>query len=167
MKSLLGQFDVSEDRIRQIVTDAIAGADDGELFLEYSESEALMFDNGRLKTGNFNTEQGFGLRAVAGEATGFAHASELSHAALMRASDAVSAVKGGYSGTLEKGWNWYAPNETALGRWLVDAGFDAQSVRVHRRDNGRLLACGRKKESRALRETAGFSRPGSWLEGIV
>lgn len=72
-----------------------------------------------------------------------------------------------YSGTLEKGWNWYAPNEAALGRWLVDAGFDAQTVRVHRRDNGRLLACGRKTESRALRETAGFSRPGSWLEGVV
>ena len=72
-----------------------------------------------------------------------------------------------YSGTLEKGWNWYAPNETALGRWLVDAGFDAQSVRVFRRSNGRLLACGRKTAVRALRETAGFSRPGSWLEGVV
>ena len=73
----------------------------------------------------------------------------------------------GYSGTLEKGWNWYAPNETALGRWLVDAGFDVQTVRVYRRENGRLLACGRKTETRALRETAGFSRPGSWLEGVV
>lgn len=73
----------------------------------------------------------------------------------------------GYSGTLEKGWNWYAPNETALGRWLVDAGFDAQTVRVHRRDNGRLLASGRKTQTLALRETAGFSRPGSWLEGVV
>lgn len=72
-----------------------------------------------------------------------------------------------YSGTLEKGWNWYAPNETALGRWMVDAGFDSNTVRVHRRDNGRLLACGRKTETRALRETAGFSRPGSWLEGVV
>jgi 2-polyprenyl-3-methyl-5-hydroxy-6-metoxy-1,4-benzoquinol methylase len=72
-----------------------------------------------------------------------------------------------YSGTLEKGWNWYAPNETALGRWLVDAGFDAQTVRVHRRDNGRLLAYAKKTESQALRETAGFSRPGSWLEGVV
>jgi 2-polyprenyl-3-methyl-5-hydroxy-6-metoxy-1,4-benzoquinol methylase len=72
-----------------------------------------------------------------------------------------------YSGTLEKGWNWYAPNETALGRWMVDAGFDAQTVRVHRRDNGRLLACGRKTEVQALRETAGFSRPGSWLEGVI
>ncbi len=72
-----------------------------------------------------------------------------------------------YSGTLEKGWNWYAPNELALGRWLVDAGFDVQTVRVHRRDNGRLLACGRKTGTLPLRETAGFSRPGSWLEGKV
>lgn len=72
-----------------------------------------------------------------------------------------------YSGTLEKGWNWYAPNETALGRWLVDAGFDARTVQVYRRDNGRLLACGHKTAARALRETAGFSRPGSWLEGMI
>jgi TldD protein len=99
-KSLIQQFDISESRLKQIVADTIAGADDGELFLEYSEAEALMFDNGRLKTANFNTDQGFGLRAVAGEATGYAHASELSEAALLRAADAVSAVKGGYSGTL-------------------------------------------------------------------
>jgi 2-polyprenyl-3-methyl-5-hydroxy-6-metoxy-1,4-benzoquinol methylase len=72
-----------------------------------------------------------------------------------------------YSGTLEKGWNWYAPNETALGRWLVDAGFDVQTVRVFRRANGRLLGCGRKTAVCALRETAGFSRPGSWLEGVI
>ncbi len=72
-----------------------------------------------------------------------------------------------YSGTQEKGWNWYAPNATALGRWLVDAGFDVETVRVFRRANGRLLACGRKTAARALRETAGFSRPGSWLEGVV
>ncbi|MDQ6435978.1 metalloprotease TldD [Mesorhizobium sp. LHD-90] len=97
---LTQKFDIPESRLKEIVADTIRGADDGELFLEYSESEALMFDNGRLKTANFNTGQGFGLRAVAGEATGYAHSSELSHAALLRASDAVSAVKGGYSGTL-------------------------------------------------------------------
>ena len=100
MNSLLSQFDISEDRIRRIVTDTINGSDDGELFLEYRESEALMFDNGRLKTANFNTDQGFGLRAVAGEATGYAHSSDLSEAALLRAADAVSTVKGGYSGKL-------------------------------------------------------------------
>ena len=100
MNSLLGHFDISEDQIRRIVGETIGGTDDGELFLEYRESESLMFDNGRLKTANFNTDQGFGLRAVAGEATGYAHSSELSEASLRRAADAVSAVKGGYSGTL-------------------------------------------------------------------
>jgi TldD protein len=97
---LLEQFDISEDAVRGIVRDTIEGADDGELFIEYREGEALVFDNGRLKTANFNVDQGFGLRAVAGEAVGYAHASELSEAALLRASDAVSAVKAGYSGTL-------------------------------------------------------------------
>jgi TldD protein len=100
MNSLLGQFDASEERIREIVADAIKGADDGELYLEYSEGESLMFDNGRLKTANFSTDQGFGLRAVAGEASGYAHSSGLSETALLRAADAVAAVKGGYSGTL-------------------------------------------------------------------
>ena len=100
MKSLLTQFDISDDRVRRIVADSISGADDGELYLEYSENESLMFDNGRLKTANFNTDQGFGLRAVAGEATGYAHSSELSEASLLRASDAVSTVKSGYSGAL-------------------------------------------------------------------
>ncbi|MEX0954512.1 MAG: metalloprotease TldD [Rhizobiaceae bacterium] len=97
---LLDQFDVSQDAVRSIVEDAIHGADDGELFVEYREGEALVFDNGRLKTGSFNTDKGFGLRTVAGEAVGYAHSSELSEAALKRASDAVSTVKAGYSGTL-------------------------------------------------------------------
>ena len=100
MDSLLKQFDCDEDKVRSIVAETVQGADDGELFVEYSESEALMFDNGRLKTANFNTEQGFGLRAIAGEATGYAHSSELSQDSLLRAADAVSAVKAGYSGTL-------------------------------------------------------------------
>lgn len=100
MSSLISRFDISEERIKKIVADTIKGADDGELFLEYSESEALMFDNGRLKTANFNTDQGFGLRVVAGEASGYAHAGDLSEAALQRAAGTVATVKAGYSGTL-------------------------------------------------------------------
>src|SRR5690606_29357352 len=94
------RYEIADDAVRAIVPESIEGADDGELFLEYREGEALVFDNGRLKTANFNVDQGFGLRAVAGEATGYAHSSELSEAALRRAADAVSAVKAGYSGTL-------------------------------------------------------------------
>jgi 2-polyprenyl-3-methyl-5-hydroxy-6-metoxy-1,4-benzoquinol methylase len=72
-----------------------------------------------------------------------------------------------YSGVVERGWNWYAPTYEAMGRWLVDAGFAQEHIRVHRRPIGRLLASGLKTQSVALPESAGFSRPGSWLEGLV
>ena len=64
-----------------------------------SQSEVLVFDNGRLKQATYDTAQGFGLRAVKDEAVGYAHASDMSEAALARAAEAVRAVKGGHSGT--------------------------------------------------------------------
>jgi TldD protein len=96
---LIKLFDSDEAAIREVLAQTLTGADDGELFIEHSQSESLSFDNGRLKGGSFNTDQGFGLRAVAGEAVGYAHAGELSLSALKRAADAVGAVTRGYSGT--------------------------------------------------------------------
>ncbi|MDC1383223.1 metalloprotease TldD [Candidatus Puniceispirillum sp.] len=82
----------------QIVRDALANSDDGELFLEMRHSEMLAFDDGRLKTASYDQSSGFGLRAVAGETHGYAHAGELSEAALKRAAESVSAVTKGYGG---------------------------------------------------------------------
>ncbi len=96
---LLTLFDADEAKLRGIVAEALSGADDGELFIEHVQAESLTFDNGRMKGGSFNTEQGFGLRAVAGEAVGYAHAGDLSEAALKRAADAVRAVTSGYAGS--------------------------------------------------------------------
>ena len=87
-------------RIERIVTDSLKGADDGELYLEYAQSEALGFDDGRLKSASFDTTQGFGLRAIAGETAGYAHASELSEPAIRRAAATVKAVAAGQGGTL-------------------------------------------------------------------
>jgi TldD protein len=78
---------------------ALAKGDDGELYLEYREGEQISLDDGRIRSAGFDTSLGFGLRAIAGEATGYAHASELSDAALRRAADSVAAVAAGYSGT--------------------------------------------------------------------
>ncbi len=96
---LLTLFDADEAKLRGIVADALSSADDGELFVEHVQAESLTFDNGRMKGGSFNTEQGFGLRAVAGDAVGYAHAGDLSEAALKRAADAVRAVTSGYAGS--------------------------------------------------------------------
>ena len=97
--SLIDRAGLDRTDMRRHLARSFAGADDGEFYVEYRQSEMLVFDNGRLKQATFDTTQGFGLRAVKGEAVGYAHASDLSEAALARAADAVSAVRGGYSGT--------------------------------------------------------------------
>jgi len=88
------------NRVGGLVTQSLAGMDDGELYLEYSQSESLALDDGRIKSASFDTSQGFGLRAVADEAAGYAHASELSEAAIRRAGATVRAVASGYSGVM-------------------------------------------------------------------
>jgi len=96
--SLLDRAQLDRDAVRSEIARGLSGADDGELFLEYRQTEALNFDNGRLKQATYDTAQGFGLRAVKDDAVGYAHASELSLPALSRAADTVAAVRGGYSG---------------------------------------------------------------------
>jgi TldD protein len=91
---------LDRDRVEKIVSEALSGADDGELYLEYAQSEALSWDDGKLKSASFDTSQGFGLRAISGEASGYAHAAQLSEDAIRRAADTVRAVHAGHSGTL-------------------------------------------------------------------
>ncbi len=92
--------DLDQGRVQGVVDDALRGADDGELYLEYITSESFSFDDGRLKSASFDTSQGFGLRAISGEQTGYGHASELSEAAIGRAAATVKAVRAGQAGTM-------------------------------------------------------------------
>ena len=80
--------------------EAVAGADDGELFFERRRSEALMFDDGRLKTASYDASEGFGLRAVRGEVTGYAHSTEISERALRRAAETARLAVAEGGGTL-------------------------------------------------------------------
>jgi TldD protein len=73
------------DGARRLAHKHLSGHDDGELYLQYSASEAFGFDDGRLKTADYHTTTGFGLRGVTGETTAFAHANEISEAAIERA----------------------------------------------------------------------------------
>ncbi|MFC3053472.1 metalloprotease TldD [Kordiimonas pumila] len=92
--------DLEEKQTETLVNQALNGMDDGELYLESTQSESFSFDDGRLKGASFDSSQGFGLRAVTGESTGYAHSNELSHEAIKRAGETVKAVKTGTSGTM-------------------------------------------------------------------
>ncbi len=90
---------LDQDTAQRLTAEALDGSDDGELFLEYRESESISLDDGRIRAAGFDTTLGFGLRAVAGEATGYAHAGELTEEALRRAAGTVRAIASGHSGT--------------------------------------------------------------------
>ena len=99
-KLFFDNTDLDQTRLESVVDDALAGSDDGELFLEYKQSESFSFDDSKLKAASFDTSQGFGLRAVTGECTGYGHASELSEAAVRRAGNTVKTVKTGAGGVM-------------------------------------------------------------------
>jgi len=83
---------LSPDAALRLTADALQRCDDGELFLQYTASESFGFDDGRLKTADFNSQAGFGLRGVSGETTAFAHANELSEAAIRRAAETMAVL---------------------------------------------------------------------------
>jgi TldD protein len=91
---------LDRSRTQNIVDDALHGADDGELYLEYCQAESISYDDGRIRNASFDTMQGFGLRAIADEATGYSHSAELNEDAIRRAGDTVRAVQSGHAGTL-------------------------------------------------------------------
>ena len=101
--SLLDASGVERQQALQALGEAVAGADDGELFVEHAESESLVFDDGRLKSASYDANEGFGLRVVAGETAGYAHANEISEAAIARAADSASLAKRGYAGVAAEG----------------------------------------------------------------
>ena len=159
--SLLDRANLDRDAVRHEVARGLSGADDGELFLEYSQTEALMFDNGRLKQATYDTSQGFGLRAVKDDAVGYAHSSDVSLPALIRAADAVAAVRGGYSGTFAA-----APAHTNVRLYGDDNPLDApgfesqgQAARRNRRLCPRQGSAGAAGDGQPRRDLAGGGNP--------
>lgn len=91
---------LDEGQALALLRQAVAGAEDGELFLERRRSEALVLDDGRIKTASYDASEGFGLRAVKGEVAGYAHSTEISQSALRRAMETARLAVGDGGGTL-------------------------------------------------------------------
>ena len=77
------------DEAARLAARHLERCDDGELYLQHSSNEAFHFDDGRLKTADYSSSSGFGLRGVTGETTAFAHANEISAEAIERAAATV------------------------------------------------------------------------------
>jgi len=80
---------LSPEEARALAASTLQSCDDGELYLQFTASESFGFDDGRLKTADYSRDSGFGLRGVSGEMTGFAHANDISAAAIARAGETL------------------------------------------------------------------------------
>lgn len=91
---------IDPDKALELLKQATLGAEDGELFLERRRSEALVFDDGRIKTASYDASEGFGLRSVKEEVAGYAHSTEISESALRRAVATARLAVGDGGGSL-------------------------------------------------------------------
>ncbi|MCW1429012.1 metalloprotease TldD [Novosphingobium sp. JCM 18896] len=80
---------LSPEEAQALAQETLRKCDDGELYLQFIASESFGFDDGRLKTADYSRDAGFGLRGVSGEMTGFAHANDISAAAIRRAGETL------------------------------------------------------------------------------
>ena len=129
---------LDRDAALAVLRGATAGADDGELFLERRRTEMVAFDDGRVRNAAYDASEGFGLRAVRGEAAGYAHSTEVSEHALRRAAETARLAVGDGGGAM-------APPPPATNRRLYG---DADPIAGH--------AFGVKVET--LREVDAFLR---------
>ncbi len=91
---------LDRDAALKVLREAVAGADDGEIFLERRRSESLVLDDGRIRSAGYDAAEGFGLRAVRGDVAGYAHSTEISEQALRRAAATARLAVGAGGGVL-------------------------------------------------------------------
>jgi TldD protein len=68
--------------------------DDADLYFQYSRSEAWSLEEGQVKSGSFNIDQGVGVRAVVDDKTAFAYSDDISMAAIRQAALTARAIAG-------------------------------------------------------------------------
>ncbi|HEV3009363.1 MAG TPA: metalloprotease TldD [Burkholderiales bacterium] len=91
--TLLAPFDLETQKLERVFgTLAARKVDYADLYFQYSRYEGWSLEEGIVKSGSFNIEQGVGVRAISGEKTAFAYSDEISFAALQDAAKATRAI---------------------------------------------------------------------------
>ena len=80
------------NKTEKIVNESLRKADDGELFLEFKQSENFTFDNKKIKNASSSTEKGFGLRSVKDDTSAYSHSSEISEKNIKNSGKVVQSI---------------------------------------------------------------------------
>ena len=92
MNDFFSKTDLSRKDAESIISETLNKCDDGELYLENSKSESIMLDDNKIKSSSYNSDLGYGLRAVTGEVVAYSHSNEISKDSLKKSADNLSST---------------------------------------------------------------------------
>ncbi len=79
-------------KTEKIVNESLRKADDGELYLEFKQSESYVYDDKKIKNASTSTDKGFGLRSVKDETSAYSHSSDISETSIKNAGKTVQSI---------------------------------------------------------------------------
>ena len=104
--ALLAPADLDESRVARVLGDVMGHAVDyGDIYFQQTREESWALEDGIVKDGAHSIEQGVGVRALAGEKTGFAYSDEVMLPALLEAAHAARAISRSGSGGAVQAWH--------------------------------------------------------------
>ncbi|MCB1976191.1 MAG: metalloprotease TldD [Nitrosomonas sp.] len=92
-RCLLSPYNIDPSGLQQVLDQILAHEIDyADMYFQYNRSEGWMLEEGIVKSGSFNIEQGVGVRAISGDKTAFAYSDDISMTALEAAAKATRAI---------------------------------------------------------------------------
>jgi len=92
-RCLLTPYEINIARLQQVFGQILTHhVDYADLYFQYSRAEGWVLEEGIVKSGSFNIDQGVGVRAVSGDKTAFAYSDDISMPALTSAAQATRAI---------------------------------------------------------------------------
>ena len=99
MSKILKNSELDVSSANSIVSETLNKCDDGELYLEDSRSEAIVLDDNKIKSSSYNSNLGYGLRAVTGDVVAYSHSSDLTKKSLNESSKNLKSTLSSSNGT--------------------------------------------------------------------
>ena len=123
MSNFFEKSDLSRSEAENIISDTLQKCDDGELYLENSKSESILLDDNKIKNSSYNSDLGFGFRAISDEVVAYSHSNEISKNSLKQSSEnlksTLKSVKGTYNHEIPKSNKKYYETSTLLNKNLL------------------------------------------------
>ena len=152
MSNFFEKSDLSRNDAENIISDTLKKCDDGELYLENSKSENILLDDNKIKKSSYNSDLGFGFRAVLDEVVAYSHSNEISKNSLIKSSENLKSTlkfaNGNYSYSIPKSNKKYYENINPVEEKTLNS-----KIEILNKVNEYL----RKKDNKVKQVTANFS----------